>query len=133
MPLYWVIDSRERQVTGVTEGGVRRDEVEAYLDAIAGAGAGTYRKLFDGSQGVPEMTSDDIMALAVRMRGMQQLGLTGPLAIIMPRDKYDQFARMLGILAVPERPIQFFSDRDAAQAWLDGPVVRDWPSGQRST
>jgi hypothetical protein len=133
MTLYWVIDSRERLVTGVAEGGVRRDEVEAYLDAIAGAGAGTYRKLFDGGRGEPEMSPDDIMALAVRMRGMQQLGLTGPLAIIMPRDKYDQFARMLGILAVPDRPMEFFSDRDAARAWLDSPGIRDWPAGQRST
>jgi hypothetical protein len=133
MTLYWVIDSRERLVTGVADGGVRRDEMEAYLDAIAGAGAGTYRKLFDGARGEPEMSPDDIMALAVRMRGMQQLGLTGPLAIIMPRDKYDQFARMLGILAVPERPMEFFSDRDSAQAWLDSPGIRDWPSRQRPT
>jgi len=128
MPLYWVIDSRERLVTGIAEGGVRRDEVDAYLDAITGAGAGNYRKLFDGSRGEPQMSSDDIMALAARMRGMQQLGLTGPLAIIMPRDKYDQFARMLGILAVPDRPMQFFSDPDAARAWLDEPQVRDWKS-----
>ena len=126
MPLYWVIDSRERLVTGVADGGVRRDEMESYLDAIAGAGAGTYRKLFDGSRGEPEMSSDDIMSVAVRMRGMQQLGLTGPLAIVMPRDKYDQFARMLGILAVPERPMEFFSDVAAARAWLDQPDVLGW-------
>ena len=126
MPLHWMIDSRERLVTGVADGGVRRDEMDAYLDAIAGAGAGTYRKLFDGSRGEPLMSADDIMALAVRMRGMQQLGLTGPLAIIMPRDKYDQFARMLGILAVPDRPMEFFSDADAARAWLDEPKIRGW-------
>jgi hypothetical protein len=44
----------------------------------------------------------------------------------MPREKYDQFARMLGILAVPERPMQFFSDVAAARAWLDQPEVRGW-------
>jgi hypothetical protein len=126
MPLYWVIDSRERLVTGVAEGGVRKDDVDAYLDAIAGAGAGTYRKLFDGSRGVPEMSADDIMAVAVRMRGMQQLGQAGPLAIIMPRERYDQFARMLGILAVPDRPMEFFSDIEAARTWLDQPEVRGW-------
>ena len=126
MPLYWVIDSRERLVTGVAEGGVRKDEVDTYLDAIAGAGAGNYRKLFDGSRGEPLMSADEIMAVAVRMRGMQQQGLAGPLAIIMPRDKYDQFARLLGILAVPDRPMEFFSDRNTAQAWLDAPDVRGW-------
>jgi hypothetical protein len=70
------------------------------------------------------------MAVAVRMRGMQQLGQAGPLAIVMPRDKYDQFARMLGILAVPERPMEFFSDVEAARAWLDEPQVRGWSKGE---
>jgi hypothetical protein len=128
MPLYWTIDSRERLVTARADGGVRKEEVEAYLDAMAGSGAGTYRKLFDGSRGEPLMGADDIMALAVRMRGMQQVGQAGPLAIVMPRDKYDQFARMLGILAVPDRPIQFFSDAAAARAWLDEPEIRAWQS-----
>ena len=128
MPLYWVIDSRERLVTAAADGGVRREDVDAYLDAIAGAGAGNYRKLFDGSRGEPLMSADEIMALAVRMRGMQQLGLAGPLAIVMPREKYEQFARMLGILAVPDRPMQFFSDADAARAWLDEPENCAWSS-----
>ena len=85
MPLYWTIILRERLVTGIADGGVRKDEMEAYLDAIAGAGAGDYRELFDGSIGEPLMDLDDIMSIAVRMRGMQQLGLAGPLAIVMPR------------------------------------------------
>jgi len=126
MPLYWTIDSREKLVTGVADGGVRKDEMDAYLDAIEGSGAGTYRKLFDGSVGEPLMDADAIMALAVRMRGMQELGLSGPLAIVMPREKYETFARMLGILAVPDRPMRFFTDAKAARAWLDEPEVRDW-------
>ena len=90
MPLHWMIDSRERLMTAAAEGGVRKDEMDAYLDAIDGARAGDYRQLFDGSVGEPLMTPGHIMSLAVRMRGMQQLGLAGPLAIIMPRDKYDR-------------------------------------------
>jgi hypothetical protein len=31
-----------------------------------------------------------------------------------------------GILAVPDRPIRFFSDPTAARAWLDEPQVREW-------
>jgi hypothetical protein len=126
MPLYWTIDSRERLVMAAADGGVRREDMDAYLDAIEGAGAGTYRKLFDGSVGEPLMDAEAIMGLAVRMRSMQQLGLTGPLAIVMPRDKYDTFARMLGILAVPERPMRFFTDAAAARAWLDEPEIRAW-------
>jgi hypothetical protein len=126
MPLYWVIDSRERLMTAVAEGGVSKDEANAYLDAMAGARAGSYRRLFDGSGGEPLMDNEDIMGLAVRMRGMQQGGKPGPLAIVMPRAKHEQFARMLGILAVPDRPIRFFSDPAAARAWLDEPEVREW-------
>jgi hypothetical protein len=126
MPLYWVIDSRERLMTAVTEGGVSMDEANAYLDAMAGARAGSYRRLFDGSKGEPLMGSEEIMGLAVRMRTMQQGGQPGPLAIVMPRNKHEQFARMLGVLAVPDRPIRFFSDPAAARAWLDEPEVRDW-------
>lgn len=126
MPLYWVIDSRERLMTAVAEGGVSREEANAFLDAMGGAGALSYCRLFDGSAGEPLMDNDDIMGLAVRMRSMQQGGQPGPLAIVMPRDKYEQFARMLGILAVPDRPIRFFSDSAAARAWLDEPEVREW-------
>jgi len=126
MPLHWVINSRERLMTIVAEGLVRKDEANTYLDVMVGARAGGYRRLFDGSHGEPDLTQDDIMELAVRMRGIQQLGRPGPLAIVMPRDKYDQFARMLGILAVPERPMQFFSDVEAARAWLEEPEIRAW-------
>ena len=126
MPLYWVIDSRARLMTAVAEGGVSKEEANAYLDAMAGARAGSYRRLFDGSEGEPLMNDGDIMELAVRMRGMQQGGQPGPLAIVMPRAKHEQFARMLGILAVPHRPIRFFSDPAAARAWLDEPEVREW-------
>lgn len=126
MPLYWVIDSRERLMTAVAEGGVSTDEANAYLDAMAGAKASGYRRLFDGSEGEPLMDEQDIMGLAVRMRDMQQIGPTGPLAVVMPRARYEQFARMLGILAVPDRPIRFFSDPAAARAWLDEPEVRGW-------
>ena len=71
------------------------------------------------------MDADDIMQLAVRMRDIQQHGPSGPLAIVMPREKYDQFARTLGILAVPDRPGVF-----TAQAWLEEPEIRDWTAAQ---
>jgi len=126
MPLYWMIDSRERLMTAVAEGAVDREEADAYLDAMAGAKAGNYRRLFDGSRGEPMMNEEDIMGLAVRMRGMQELGQAGPLAVVMPRTRHEQFARMLGILAIPDRPMRFFSDVDAARAWLEEAEVREW-------
>jgi hypothetical protein len=126
MPLYWIIDSRARLMTAVAEGGVTKAEAIAYLDVMVASGACGYRRLFNGSRGEPAMEASDIMELAVRMRTMQQHGPIGPLAIVMPRDKYGPFARMLGILSVPERPLRVFIDAAAAQAWLDEPAVRDW-------
>lgn len=126
MPLYWMIDSRERLMTAVAEGTVDREEADAYLDAMAGAKAGNYRRLFDGSRGEPMMNEEDIMGLAVRMRGMQERGQAGPLAVVMPRARHEQFARMLGILAIPDRPMRFFSDPAAARAWLEEAEVREW-------
>lgn len=126
MPIYWTIDSRERLMTAVAEGGVRKNDAIAYLDAMGAAEAGAYRRLFDGSHGEPLMNAEEIMEVAVRMRTMQQQGTPGPLAVVMPADKYAQFARMLGILSVPNRPMRVFSSARAARAWLDDADVRDW-------
>ena len=48
MPLYWTIDSKERLFTGVGEGEVTLPDAMALLEALAGAKALSYRKLFDG-------------------------------------------------------------------------------------
>ena len=47
MPLYWSIDSRRRLFTGVGEGDVSLGDVLALLEALVGARALSYRKLFD--------------------------------------------------------------------------------------
>ena len=132
MPLYWTIDSRERLMTAVAEGDVGKEEAKAYLDAMEGAQAGGYRRLFDGSHAEPRMSDEDIMELAVRMRGMQELQEPGPLAIVMPGERYEQFARMLGILAVPDRPMRFFEHPGPARAWLEEPQIRDWSAQARN-
>jgi hypothetical protein len=126
MPLYWVIDSRERMMTAVAEGVVTVEEANNFLDVMDSSGALSYRRLFDARTAEAPMSGDDIMGLAVRMRSMQQNGRPGPLAMVVPRDKHEQFARVLGVLAVPDRPIRFFNDLEKARAWLDDPAVRDW-------
>lgn len=126
MPIYWTIDSEKQLMTAMAKGQVRQHEALAYLDAMMAAKAGGYRRLFDGSQGEPLMSSHELMEVAARMRSMQQEVTAGPLAVVMPTDKYAQFARMLGILSVPERPMRIFTNTRAARAWLNGPDVRDW-------
>ena len=126
MPLYWTIDSRQRLMTAVAEGDVRKDEAMAYLRAMTGAGAGGYRRLFDGSRGEPLLSDDDILELVVEVRRLQTQFEPGPLAIVMRRERFDQFARLLGALAVPERPLEFFADLETGRAWLEQPSIRNW-------
>ena len=128
-PIQWTIDPEQQLMTAVAEGEVRKDEAMAYLDAMSAAKASGYRRLFDGGHAEPLMSSGEIMEVAARMRGLQSEGPSGPLAVVMPANKYAQFARMLGILSVSRRPMRFFASPTAARAWLDGPDVRDWRDG----
>ena len=44
MALHYFIDSRKRLVSVTAEGGITRADVDAYLEAVIGAGALEYRK-----------------------------------------------------------------------------------------
>ena len=57
------------------------------------------------TRGEPLMNADEIMELVVEVRRLQELFAPGPLAIVMPRERFEQFARLLGALAVPKRPL----------------------------
>lgn len=130
MPLYWTIDSKDRLMTAVAEGGVERQEMETFLDVVVGAQADSYRKLFDGSHGEAAMGLDDILALGVRMRGMHSVHQPGPLAVVVPPE-HAKYARVLGMLAAARRPMRIFTDPASARAWLDEPGVRDWRTGEQ--
>ena len=121
MPLYWTIDSRQQLVVVTAEGDVTRADADDYLDAIEGGGAVAYRKLYDGRAGNLMMTQDEMMAVAVRFRGYHHRPV-GALAIVLPHDKAEPVARMLGILASAERPLRLFTSLAPAQRWIDGLV-----------
>jgi hypothetical protein len=61
MPLYWTIDSKNRLFTGIGEGKVTLAEAMSLLEALAGAKAISYRKLFDGRAVHGAMTGDEIL------------------------------------------------------------------------
>jgi hypothetical protein len=66
------------------------------------------------------MGTDDMLALGVRMQGLHQPGSEmGPLAIVLPLHMMDLVRRMVGILAVADRPMQVFTDVEAARTWLE--------------
>src|SRR4051794_32372043 len=108
MPLQWTIDPKQRLVTAVADGDVTRADFDAFLDAVKAANAYPYRKLFDGLRGETRMGPDELLALGARMRASHETGPIGPLAAVIPDEKADLVARVLGILATAKRPMRVF-------------------------
>ncbi|HEX9329832.1 MAG TPA: hypothetical protein VF915_25110 [Reyranella sp.] len=121
MPIYWTIDSKQQLVVVTAEGDVTRADADDYLDAIEGGRAVAYRKLYDGRAGNVAMNHDEMMAVAVRVRSYHHRPV-GALAIVLPHDKAEPVARMLGILASAERPLRLFTSLAPARRWIDGLV-----------
>jgi hypothetical protein len=125
MPLHWTIDPRLRIFEATCDGNVALAEVNEMLDALVGANGLGYRKLFDGTNGDTGMSSVDMLGIGVRMRSLQAASPDhGPLAVVVPDDKYAIISRVLGILAAAKRPMRVFNDVDKARRWLDSPAVR---------
>lgn len=125
MPLHWTIDSRLRIFVATCDGTVDLAEVNVMLDAVVGANGLGYRKLFDGMNGNTQMSALDMLSIGVRIRALQDgYREHGPLAIVVPDDKYALMARLLGILAAARRPMRVFKDVKAARKWLDSPGIR---------
>jgi hypothetical protein len=119
MPLYWTIDSKERLFTGVGEGEVTLHDAMSLLEALAGAGALSYRKLFDGREVQSAMTGDDLLAVAAKIRAYHDQGPVGALAIVGTNEQIETFARLLGALAAADRPMRMFTSVRQARTWLD--------------
>lgn len=118
MPMHWAVDSKERLFTIVAEGDVTRADFDACLDTMDRAKLYGYRKLFDGARADTRMGQDDILAIGVRMRVAHAKEHMGPLAIVVPRDKTELIARVLGMLAAAKRPMRVFDEVGPARAWL---------------
>jgi hypothetical protein len=119
MPLYWTIDSKERLFIGSGEGDVTFADAMALLDALAGARALSYRKLFDGRTVKSSMTGEELLAVCAKIRAYHEQGPVGALAIVCTPEQTVTFARLLGALAAADRPIKMFARLQQARTWLD--------------
>jgi hypothetical protein len=119
MPLYWTIDSKERLFTGVGEGDVTLDDALSLLEALEGAKALSYRKLFDGRAVQSAMTGDELLAVCAKIRAYHDQGPVGALAMVGTHEQTVRFARLLGALASADRPIKVFTSLRQARTWLD--------------
>jgi hypothetical protein len=121
MPIYWLIDSRSRRVVVTAEGKVTRAEFEEYLEAVTGAGANSYGKIFDGTRGENGMAAEDMAALAARFRQLHAQP-HGPLAIVLAPARRVQLEPVLGALAAANRPLRLFTSKLSALHWIDAHV-----------
>ena len=134
MPLYWRIDSKERLFTGVGEGEVTLADAMALLEALAGAKALSYRKLFDGRAVRSTMTGEELLAVCAKIRAYHQEGPVGALALVGTAEQTVKFARLLSALAAADRPIKLFNSLRRARACPSAPLLvwerhRGRPSG----
>jgi hypothetical protein len=119
MPLYWTIDSRAELVSAVAEGDVSLADSLAFLHALSGAKVTGYRKLFDGRAGTSSMSAQELLVICAEIRSQHSLGRVGPLAIIAHPDQTEPFARVLGALALADRPMRLFDNPTRARNWLE--------------
>ena len=124
MALHWTIHSRNALFIATAEGLVDKADVDRMIDVLAESNILGYRKLFDGTAGETNMGAVDLLALGVRMRELHALGPMGPLAVVVPEDKYVLLSRVLGMLAAAKRPMRIFNDRRKALQWLESHAVR---------
>lgn len=99
MPLYWTIDSKQRLFTGGGEGVVTFADAMSLLEALAGADALSYRKLFDGRAVQSAMTGEEVLAVCAAIRAYHAQGPVGALAMVGTAEQTVMFARLLGALA----------------------------------
>src|SRR4030095_10673165 len=116
--LYWTIDSKERLFTGTGEGEVTFADAISLLDALAGARALSYRKLFDARAIQSSMTGEELLMVCAKIRAFHEQGPVGALAIVCTPEQTVTFAPLLGALAAADRPIKMFPSLRQAQTWL---------------
>lgn len=92
-------------------------DFERLIQGIVDASAWGYAKLFDGMDPMLEMSTADMLEVGVRCRMLHDQ-LSGPLAIVLDVQKREKALRLLGLLAVAERPMRLFTDQAQARRWL---------------
>lgn len=119
MPLYWTIDSKERLFSGTGEGDVTVEDAMSLLETLAGANALSYRKLFDARALRATMTGEELLTVCAKIRSYHEQGPLGAVAMVGTQEQTVVFARLLGALAVADRPMKVFTNVRQAQNWLN--------------
>lgn len=123
MAFYWTIDSRQRQIVATPEGEFTAKEFRDYLATISGAQILDYRQLLDLSGAFPQISDEEATQLGAYIRHQHfthSQSRLGPLAVVLPGQKTEPTARLLGFLATAPRLMRLFHERKLAIRWLVG-------------
>jgi hypothetical protein len=118
MPIQWTIEPERDLVTVVAEGEVTYGDLVAMVDALRAQDAHGYRKLYDGARSLMRMTPEEVLMLGLRMRAEHKRSQMGPMAALLPEENAEILARLLGMVALADRPLRIFVRRGPALKWL---------------
>jgi hypothetical protein len=119
MSLSWTIDPDKQLIEIKAGSDITRSAIERFLKDVSRVEVAGYRKLFDGTRADTKLSAEELLAIGGMFRDYHaQGGPLGPVAVIGEDDKYERFARLLGILASGKRPFQIFRQADKARRWL---------------
>ena len=119
MSVLWAAFHSTRLVTITFTGVISRKDIDEYLESVMTPATLSYRKLVDLTQGSLVLSSDDIAALAQRVREHGRAGSMGAVAIIVrPREEELHAPLFQAVSAAADRPLKIFCDFQTAQDWL---------------
>jgi hypothetical protein len=118
MPILWGVHHATRTVVATASGELRLADLEHYLDGLAAAATLSYCKVFDLTQGRLALSTDEMLALGARIRGLESRGSMGKVAIIAAADEAYRQARLFETFVVADRPLKIFRHAAAAYEWL---------------
>ncbi len=119
MPVLWDVFHSTRLVAITLTGAIRLKDVEDCIAKIMTPATLSYRKLVDVTEGSSMLSSENIVALAERVREHAGVGPIGALAIVAASNEGEQQARLFKSLSIANRPLGIFREPHTARAWLD--------------
>ena len=105
MPIVWGVHHATRTVVATARGELRLADIEHYLEGLAAAATLSYRKVFDLAQGRLALSTDEMLALGARVRGLESRGPMGNVAVIATVDEAYQQARLFETFAQADRSL----------------------------
>jgi hypothetical protein len=103
-------------------GDISAIEFAELVNAVLGADAIGYSKLFDGSAADLEITPEDLLIIGANLRRLHTSPEVGALAVVLSPSKHEAAARLLGILATARRPMRLFTSLAPAEKWIAAPA-----------